>query len=101
MVKNLPAMQETRVYPLGWEDFLEKATATYSSILAWRILWKGAWRAMVHRVTKDATERRALSLSIKIFQDLNIKIYRKQHNPGKMRKLHGYKRQTNASSSWK
>ena len=34
MVKNLPAMQETRVQSLGWEDPLEKGTATYSSILA-------------------------------------------------------------------
>ena len=34
MVKNLPAMQETRVHSLGWEDPLEKGMATYSSILA-------------------------------------------------------------------
>ena len=37
MVKNLLAMQETRVRSLGWEDPLEKGT--YSSILAWRISW--------------------------------------------------------------
>ena len=39
MVKNLPAMQETWVRSLGWEDRLEKEMATHSSILAWRILW--------------------------------------------------------------
>ena len=39
MVKNLPAMQETWVRPLGWEDPLEKGMATHSSILAWRIPW--------------------------------------------------------------
>ena len=39
MVRNLPAMQETRVQSLGGEDTLEKKLATYSSILAWRILW--------------------------------------------------------------
>ena len=39
MVKNLPAMQETQVQSLGWEDLLEKGMATYSSILAWRIAW--------------------------------------------------------------
>ena len=39
MVKNLPAMQETRVRSLGPEDPLEKKMATYSSILAWRIPW--------------------------------------------------------------
>ena len=37
MVKNLPAMQETRVRSLGWEVPLEKTRATHSSILAWRI----------------------------------------------------------------
>ena len=37
MVKNLPAVQETRVQSLGWEDPLEKEMATHSSIFAWRI----------------------------------------------------------------
>ena len=37
VVKNLPAMQETWVQSLGWEDPLEKKKATHSSILAWRI----------------------------------------------------------------
>ena len=37
MVKNLPAMQETWVRSLGWEDPLEKEMATHFSILAWRI----------------------------------------------------------------
>ena len=36
-VKNLPAMQETQVRSLGWEDSLEKGMATHSSIFAWRI----------------------------------------------------------------
>ena len=39
LIKNLLAMQETRVWPLGWEDPLEKGKATHSSILAWRIPW--------------------------------------------------------------
>ena len=39
MVKNPPALRETWVRPLGWEDPLEKGTATHSSILAWRIPW--------------------------------------------------------------
>ena len=38
-VKHLPAMQETWVLSLGWEDPLEKEMATHSSILAWRIPW--------------------------------------------------------------
>ena len=40
-VKNLPAMWETWVRFLGWEDPLEKGKATHSSILAWRIPWTG------------------------------------------------------------
>ena len=39
MVKNLPAMQETQVWSLGWEDPLEKGIATHSSILAWKNSW--------------------------------------------------------------
>ena len=38
-VMNLPAMQETWVRSLGWEDPPEKEMATHSNILAWRILW--------------------------------------------------------------
>ena len=39
MVKNLPAMQETQVQSLSWEDPLEKKMATHSSIFAWEIPW--------------------------------------------------------------
>ena len=39
LVENPPAVQETGVHPLGWEDPLEKRKATHSSILAWRIPW--------------------------------------------------------------
>ena len=39
LVKNLPAVRETWVQSLGWEDPLEKGTATHSSILAWRVPW--------------------------------------------------------------
>ena len=39
LVKNPPAMRETWVQPLVWEDALEKGKATHSSILAWRIPW--------------------------------------------------------------
>ena len=39
MVKNPPAMKETRIRSLGWEDPLEEKMATHSSILAWRIPW--------------------------------------------------------------
>ena len=39
MVKHLPAVWETQVLSLGWEDPLEKEMATHSSILAWKITW--------------------------------------------------------------
>ena len=39
LVKNLPAMQETWVQSLDWEDPLEKGKATHCSVLAWRIPW--------------------------------------------------------------
>ena len=56
-VKNPPAMQETWVRPLGWEDPLEKGMATHSFILAWIILMdRGAWRATVHGVAKSQTQ---------------------------------------------
>ena len=51
MVKNLPAVQETWVQFLGWEDPLEKGRATDSRILAWRILMD----CIVHGVTKSRT----------------------------------------------
>ena len=54
MVKNLPAIQETRVRSLGWEDPLEEGMTIHSSILAWRIpIDRGAWWATVHGVAKS------------------------------------------------
>ena len=56
-VKNLPAMRETWVQPLGCEDLLEEGMATHSSILAWRIPMEGgAYQATVHGVSKSRTQ---------------------------------------------
>ena len=56
LVKNPPAVQETWVQSLGWEDTLEEGMATHSSILAWGILMdRGAWWATVHGVTRSQT----------------------------------------------
>ena len=50
-------MQKTWIRSLGWEDSLEKGTATHSSILAWRIpMDRGAWWATVYRVAKSQTQ---------------------------------------------
>ena len=54
MVKNPPALQETWVQSLGWEDPLEEGMATLSGILAWRILMdRGAWWATIHGVAES------------------------------------------------
>ena len=59
LVKNLPAMQETWVLSLSWEDPLEEGMATHPSILAWRIpMDRGAWQATVHGVAKSQTQLR-------------------------------------------
>ena len=63
MVKNLPAMCETWVLSLGWEEPLEKGTATHSSILAWRIPRteeSGRLQSVGHEES-DMTERLSLS----------------------------------------
>ena len=56
-VKNLPAVQETRVRPMGWEDPLEKGMAIHSSIFAWRIPWmeepSRLWSMGLQRVGHD------------------------------------------------
>ena len=55
--KNLPAMQETWIRSLGWEDPLEEGMATHSSVLAWRIpMDREAWWATVPGVSKSQTQ---------------------------------------------
>ena len=68
MIKNSPAMQETQVQFLGWEDPLEKGMATHSSILAWEIPWteeSGGLQSMgSRRVRQDlATKQQQTRLS--------------------------------------
>ena len=59
MVKNPPAVWETWIQSLGWEDPLEEGMATHSNILAWKIpMDRGAWWATVYGVTNSQmTER--------------------------------------------
>ena len=57
MIKTLPAMQETWVQSLGWEDPLEKETATLSSILAWEMQWtEEPGRLQTMRLQKSQTQ---------------------------------------------
>ena len=70
MVKNLPAIQETQVHSLNWEDPLEKGMATHSSILAWRITWTeepGRLQSMSHKesyTTEQLTQTHINSFSV-------------------------------------
>ena len=65
LVKNLPAVQETRVRFLGWEDPLEKEMATHSSILAWKISWTegcSPWGRKESGTTEQLTQLLHLAL---------------------------------------
>ena len=66
MVKNLPAMQETQVWSLGWEDPLEMGTVTHSSILAWRIPWSEEPRGLhsIGSQQSDTNEQLTLPLAL-------------------------------------
>ena len=67
--KNLPAMRETWVQSVGWEDLLEKGKATHSSILAWRIPWSiSPWGC------------KELDMSEQLSQ-LDLKLYENQASP--------------------
>ena len=56
LVKNVPAMQETWLQSLAWEDPLEESMETHSGIPAWRIpIDRGAWQAAVYTVAKSQT----------------------------------------------
>ena len=69
MVKNLPAMQETWIQSLGWEDALEEGMATHSSILAWRIPWTekpGGLQCMgLQRVRQDLATKQQQTMTQK------------------------------------
>ena len=61
-VKKLPAMQETRVPPLGQEDPLEEGMATHSSTLAWRIPWTEEPGGLPSRVTQSQAQLKVTQL---------------------------------------
>ena len=73
LVKNLPAMWETWVRSLSWEDLLEENIATHSSILAWRIPTdRGAWWAAVYGVIQSWTRLKRLSSSSSSIQSMDF-----------------------------
>ena len=73
MIKNLPAIWETRVRSPGWEDPLEKGIAIHSSILAWKIrMDRGAWQAIVHKVAKSQTRLNGQAQHSTTYKDLSF-----------------------------
>ena len=70
MVKNLPAMWETWVRSLGWENPLQKGTDAHFNILAWRIPWTeetGRLQSMGLHSLSDMTERLSLHFAGKLY----------------------------------
>ena len=72
MVKNLPAMQESQVWPLGWEDPLERGMATHSSILAWRIPQTEEPGGLQSWSRKESDMTEQLTLSFFTFKGIEI-----------------------------
>ena len=68
MLKNLSAMQETRVRSLGWEDSLEKGMAAHSSIFAWKIPWTEESGGVQSRGLQRVGHNRSTFASLQIFQ---------------------------------
>ena len=90
MLQNLPAMQETWVLSLGWEDPLEEGMATHSSILAWTIpMDKGAWRAQSmgsQRVGQDWATKHYEATTVKTMCYLQEKNASKMYQKNSMGK---------------
>ena len=71
LVRNLPAVQETWVQSLGWEDPLEKGKATHSSILRWRIPWTiySSWGCKESDTSEPLSLRFTLKLKKKLQEE--------------------------------
>ena len=79
MVKNPPAMRETWVQSLGWEDPLEKGKATHSSIVAWRIP-RTVWSMGSHRVRHNRENFTSLTVQhSELYSIYCDKPYEKEH----------------------
>ena len=83
MVKNLPAVQETCIQSLGWEDPLEKRMATHSSIVAWIIPWTeepGKLQSMgSQRIRHDwATNTFTLNIFVQLLFNQIKEIYKEE-----------------------
>ena len=84
MVKNLPAMWETQVWSLDWEDPQEKGMVIHSSILAWRIPWAEEpgvlWSVGSQRVGHDWATNTSISLSSLFYLILTVILWRRYNS---------------------
>ena len=82
MVKNPPALWETWVRSLGWEDPLAEGVATYSSILAWRIPWTeepGGLQSKGFAQTQTRLKQLNMHTDMQLTQVLQLSGFSKQH----------------------
>ena len=76
LVKNPPAMRETRVRSMGWEDPLEKGKATHSSTLAWRIPFRYDLNQIPYDYTVEVRNRfKGLDLIDRVPEELSTEVY--------------------------
>ena len=75
LVKNLPAVQETWLQSLGWEDLLEKDTATHCSILAWKIPWTEEPGRFWAQDLKVRSLEVHLAPALSVWQSCSISLY--------------------------
>ena len=81
LVKNLPIMWDTLVQSLGWEDPLKKGTATYSSILAWRIPWvHKKWTRVSNSLCPVATGLEKVSFHSNLKEGQFQRMFKLPHN---------------------
>ena len=80
MVKNLPAVRETLVRSLSWEDLLEKGMATLSNILAWRIPWIGEPAGLQSMGLQTGLQSMGLQTYIYIYMHIYMHMYKNYIN---------------------
>ena len=71
MVKNLPAVQETWIQSLGWDDPLEKGMATHSIILAWRNPWTGSLMGYIPWGLEESDMTEWLTHTLQLYFDFH------------------------------
>ena len=79
LVKNPPAVRKTWVWFLGWEDPLEKGTATHSSILSWKIPWTSPWGHKESDMTEQLSVRHLTTKKQRYIKQKSEEMYNHRH----------------------